>query len=112
MDWHQIVDVAFVARDVLADHGLTAWPKTSGSRGFHVYAPVDPGVWTYPQVRLAAETVAREVENRAEGLATSRWWKEERGEGVFVDFNQNAKDRTVASAYSVRARRTPGSRPR
>lgn len=103
VDWHQIVDVAFVARDVLADHGLTAWPKTSGSRGFHVYAPVDAGAWTYPQVRLAAETVAREVENRAEGLATSRWWKEERGEGVFVDFNQNAKDRTVASAYSVRA---------
>ena len=102
VDWHQIVDVAFVAREVLADHGLTAWPKTSGSRGFHVYAPIDP-VWSYPQVRLAAETVAREVENRAGGLATSRWWKEERGEGVFVDFNQNAKDRTVASAYSVRA---------
>jgi bifunctional non-homologous end joining protein LigD len=102
VDWHQIVDVAFVAREVLADHGLTAWPKTSGSRGFHVYAPIDP-VWPYPQVRLAAETVAREVENRAGGLATSRWWKEERGEGVFVDFNQNAKDRTVASAYSVRA---------
>ncbi|WP_328293224.1 DNA polymerase domain-containing protein [Kineococcus sp. NBC_00420] len=102
VDWHQIVDVAFVAREVLADHGLSAWPKTSGSRGFHVYAPIDP-VWSYPQVRLAAETVAREVENRAGGLATSRWWKEERGEGVFVDFNQNAKDRTVASAYSVRA---------
>ena len=102
VDWHQIVDVAFVAREVLADHGLTAWPKTSGSRGFHVYAPIDP-VWPYPEVRRAAETVAREVENRAAGLATSRWWKEERGEGVFVDFNQNAKDRTVASAYSVRA---------
>jgi bifunctional non-homologous end joining protein LigD len=107
VDWHQIVDVAFVAREVLADHGLTGWPKTSGSRGFHVYAPIDP-VWSYPQVRLAAETVAREVENRAQGLATSRWWKEERGEGVFVDFNQNAKDRTVASAYSVRA--TPDAR--
>ena len=107
VDWHQIVDVAFVAREVLADHGLTAWPKTSGSRGFHVYAPIDP-VWSYPEVRLAAETVAREVEDRARGLATSRWWKEERGEGVFVDFNQNAKDRTVASAYSVRA--TPDAR--
>lgn len=106
VDCHQIVDVALVARDVLADAGLSAWPKTSGSRGFHVYAPIDP-VWPYPQVRLAAETVAREVENRAPGLATSRWWKEER-EGVFVDFNQNAKDRTVASAYSVRA--TPDAR--
>ncbi|MDP9408001.1 MAG: DNA polymerase domain-containing protein [Actinomycetota bacterium] len=106
VDWHQIVDVAFVAREVLADCGLSAWPKTSGSRGFHLYAPIEP-LWTYPQVRLAAETVAREVENRAPGLATSRWWKEER-QGVFVDFNQNAKDRTVASAYSVRA--TPDAR--
>lgn len=98
--WSQIVDVALVAKDVLNDHGLTAWPKTSGSRGFHVYAPIVPQ-WTYRQVRLAAETVAREVENRAPDLATARWWKEER-QGVFVDFNQNAKDRTVASAYSVR----------
>ncbi len=106
VDWYQIVDVAFVAREVLADCGLAAWPKTSGSRGFHLYAPIEP-LWTYPQVRLAAETVAREVENRAPGLATSRWWKEER-QGVFVDFNQNAKDRTVASAYSVRA--TPDAR--
>ena len=102
VSWGQILDVAMVARDVLQDHGLTAWPKTSGSRGFHVYARIEPS-WTYPQVRLAAETVAREVENRAPELATSKWWKEER-EGVFVDFNQNAKDRTVASAYSVRAR--------
>jgi bifunctional non-homologous end joining protein LigD len=106
VDWQQIVDVAFVARDVLSEHGLTAWPKTSGSRGFHMYAPIDPA-WPYPQVRLAAEAVAREVENRAPDLATSRWWKEER-RGVFVDFNQNAKDRTVASAYSVRA--TPDAR--
>jgi len=98
----QILDVAQVAREVLADHGLTAWPKTSGSRGFHVYARIRPD-WTYPQVRLAAETVAREVERRIPDLATSKWWKEDR-EGVFVDFNQNAKDRTVASAYSVRAR--------
>ncbi|HET9656365.1 MAG TPA: non-homologous end-joining DNA ligase [Kineosporiaceae bacterium] len=99
--WPQIVDVALVVRDVLADHGLTAWPKTSGSRGFHVYARIRPQ-WTFREVRLAAETVAREVENRVPDLATSRWWKEER-QGVFVDFNQNAKDRTVASAYSVRA---------
>jgi bifunctional non-homologous end joining protein LigD len=99
--WGQIVDVALVAKGVLEDHGLTAWPKTSGSRGFHIYAPIQPN-WTFPKLRLAAETVAREVENRAPQLATSKWWKEER-EGVFVDFNQNAKDRTVASAYSVRA---------
>ena len=90
-----------MVREVLADHGLTAWPKTSGSRGFHIYAAIEPH-WTFSKLRLAAETVAREVENRAPHLATSKWWKEER-EGVFVDFNQNAKDRTVASAYSVRA---------
>ena len=102
VEWPQIVDVAMVAREVLADHGLTGWPKTSGSRGFHIYARIDPR-WPYRQVRLAAETVAREVERRAPELATSRWWKQER-EGVFVDFNQNAKDRTVASAYSVRSR--------
>jgi DNA ligase D-like protein (predicted polymerase) len=104
--WRQILDVAQVAREVLEDHGLTAWPKTSGSRGFHIYARIVPG-WSFRQVRLAAQTVAREVERRAPDLATSRWWKEER-EGVFVDFNQNAKDRTVASAYSVRA--TPDAR--
>jgi bifunctional non-homologous end joining protein LigD len=102
VEWPQIVDVALVARDVLTDYGLTAWPKTSGSRGFHIYARIEPN-WPYKQVRLAAETIAREVERRAPDLATSRWWKEER-EGVFVDFNQNAKDRTVASAYSVRSR--------
>ncbi|MFD4422970.1 non-homologous end-joining DNA ligase [Agromyces sp. NPDC058484] len=99
--WGQIVDVALVARDVLTDHGLVGWPKTSGSRGMHVSVRIEPR-WDYREVRLAAETLAREVENRAPGLATARWWKEERGESVFVDFNQNAKDRTVASAYSVR----------
>ncbi|WP_295790022.1 non-homologous end-joining DNA ligase [uncultured Microbacterium sp.] len=101
VDWAQIVDVAFIARDVLEDHGLTGWPKTSGSRGLHVLVRIRPE-WDYAAVRLAAETLAREVENRAPGLATARWWKEERGESVFVDFNQNAKDRTVASAYSIR----------
>ena len=101
VQWQQIVEVAAVAREVLEDHGLTAWPKTSGSRGFHIYARIQPR-WPFKFVRLAAETVAREVERRAPELATSRWWKEER-QGVFVDFNQNAKDRTVASAYSVRA---------
>ena len=99
--WRQILDVAFVAREVLEDHGLVAWPKTSGSRGFHIYAPIHPR-WPFKLVRLAAEAVAREVERRAPESATARWWKEER-HGVFVDFNQNAKDRTVASAYSVRA---------
>ena len=106
VDWPQILDVAQVAREVLEDHGLIAWPKTSGSRGFHIYARIAPQ-WPFKQVRLAAETVAREVERRAPELATSRWWKEDR-QGVFVDFNQNAKDRTVASAYSVRA--TPDAR--
>jgi DNA ligase D-like protein (predicted polymerase) len=104
--WRQIVDVALVAREVLEDHGLTAWPKTSGSRGFHIYARIERR-WPFKQVRLAAQTVAREVERRVPELATARWWKEER-EGVFVDFNQNAFDRTVASAYSVRA--TPDAR--
>jgi bifunctional non-homologous end joining protein LigD len=104
--WRQILDVAFVAREVLEDHGLVAWPKTSGSRGFHIYARIHPR-WPFTLVRLAAEAVAREVERRAPESATARWWKEER-HGVFVDFNQNAKDRTVASAYSVRA--TPDAR--
>jgi DNA ligase D-like protein (predicted polymerase) len=106
VQWGQIVDVAMVAREVLEEHGLTAWPKTSGSRGFHIYARIQRR-WPFKFVRLAAQTVAREVERRAPELATARWWKEER-EGVFVDFNQNAFDRTVASAYSVRA--TPDAR--
>jgi DNA ligase D-like protein (predicted polymerase) len=106
VQWRQIVDVALVAREVLEDHGLTAWPKTSGSRGFHIYARIQRQ-WPFKFVRLAAQTIAREVERRAPELATARWWKEER-EGVFVDFNQNAFDRTVASAYSVRA--TPDAR--
>jgi bifunctional non-homologous end joining protein LigD len=100
VEWHQIVEVAQVARDVLEEHGLIAWPKTSGSRGFHVYTRIHRR-WPFREVRLAAQTVAREVENRRPDLATSKWWKEER-QGVFVDFNQNARDRTVASAYSVR----------
>ena len=101
VEWGHVLDVAAVVREVLDDHGLTPWPKTSGSRGFHVYARISPD-WTFPQVRQAAQTVAREVERRAPHLATSQWWKQER-HGVFVDFNQNAKDRTMASAYSVRA---------
>lgn len=102
VDWAQIVDVAFVVRDVLDDRGLVGWPKTSGSRGLHILVRLAPDRG-FADVRLAAESLAREVADRAPGLATARWWKEERGESVFVDFNQNAKDRTVASAYSVRA---------
>jgi bifunctional non-homologous end joining protein LigD len=100
IEWAQIVDVALVAREVLADVGLTGWPKTSGSRGMHVYARIEPR-WPFGDVRRAAVAVAREIERRAPDLATSKWWKEER-HGVFVDYNQNAKDRTVASAYSIR----------
>jgi DNA ligase D-like protein (predicted polymerase) len=100
VEWAQIRDVALVARDVLADFGLTGWPKTSGSRGIHIYARIQPR-WEFTDVRRAAVAVAREIERRAPDIATSKWWKEER-HGVFVDYNQNAKDRTVASAYSVR----------
>lgn len=101
VEWGQIVDVAMITKDVLADVDLVGWPKTSGSRGMHIYSRIERD-WDYHDVRLAAQTLAREVASRAPGLATARWWKEERGESVFVDFNQNAKDRTVASAYSVR----------
>jgi DNA ligase D-like protein (predicted polymerase) len=100
IEWPQILDVALVARSVLADFGLTGWAKTSGSRGMHIYARIMPR-WSFTDVRRAAVAVAREIERRAPDLATSKWWKEER-HGVFVDYNQNAKDRTVASAYSVR----------
>src|SRR5215471_9870229 len=100
VDWPQILQVALVARSVLADFGLTGWAKTSGSRGMHIYARIEPR-WSFTDVRRAAVAVAREIERRIPDLATSKWWKEER-HGVFVDYNQNAKDRTVASAYSVR----------
>ena len=104
--WSQIREVALVTKSVLDDFGLVGWPKTSGSRGFHIYCRVHP-LWTFVQVRRAALALAREVERRAPDLATSKWWKEER-HGVFLDYNQNAKDRTVASAYSVRP--TPDAR--
>jgi bifunctional non-homologous end joining protein LigD len=100
--WPQIREVASVAREVLQEHGLVGWPKTSGSRGIHVLVRIERR-WTFDQVRRAALALAREVERRAPTLATAAWWKEER-HGVFVDYNQNAKDRTVASAYSVRPR--------
>jgi bifunctional non-homologous end joining protein LigD len=94
-------EVALGVREVLEAHGLRGFPKTSGSRGIHVYVRVEP-VQSFEEVRRAALALAREVERRMPGRATSRWWKEER-EGVFIDYNQNARDRTVASAYSVRA---------
>jgi DNA ligase D-like protein (predicted polymerase) len=100
--WEQIVEVARVAREVLSDLGLVGWPKTSGSRGIHVNVRIHPR-WSFTQGRRAALAFAREVERRVPALATSRWWKEER-HGVFLDYNQNAKDRTVAGAYSVRPR--------
>src|SRR6266540_1579559 len=104
--WSQILEVALLTKDVLEAFDLIGWPKTSGSRGFHVYCRIERR-WTFPEVRRAAVALAREVERQAPDLATSKWWKEER-HGVFLDYNQNAKDRTVASAYSVRP--TPDAR--
>jgi bifunctional non-homologous end joining protein LigD len=98
--WDDMRQVALACREVLEDHGLVGWPKTSGSRGIHINVRIERR-WNFDQVRRAALALAREVERRAPQLATSKWWKEER-HGVFVDYNQNAKDRTVAAAYSVR----------
>ena len=98
--WPQVREVAHVAEATLSDFGLVGWPKTSGSRGIHVNVRIQRR-WTFDEVRRAALALAREVERRAPAIATSKWWKEER-HGVFVDYNQNAKDRTVAAAYSVR----------
>ena len=104
--WKQIQEVTAVTHEVLRDHNLVGWPKTSGSRGMHICVRIERR-WGFDEVRRAALALAREVERRAPKLATSKWWKEER-HGVFVDYNQNAKDRTVASAYSVRP--TPDAR--
>jgi len=98
--WTQVREVAGVVHSTLTDLGLVGWPKTSGSRGIHVYVRIERR-WVFTEVRRAALAFAREVERRAPTLATSKWWKEER-HGVFLDYNQNAKDRTIASAYSVR----------
>ena len=98
--WSQVREVAGVVHESLDAVGLVGWPKTSGSRGIHVNVRIEPR-WTYGEVRRAALALARDVERRAPSIATSKWWKEER-HGVFLDYNQNAKDRTVASAYSVR----------
>jgi len=100
VEWAQVREVGAVVRAALGDFGLTGWPKTSGGRGMHVLVRLLPR-WTFDEVRRAALAFAREVERRAPALATSQWWKEER-HGVFIDYNQNAKDRTVAAAYSVR----------
>jgi DNA ligase D-like protein (predicted polymerase) len=104
--WAQVLEVARVVQATLEDFHLVGWPKTSGSRGLHVLVRIERR-WTFDDVRRAALALAREVERRAPALATSKWWKEER-HGVFLDYNQNAKDRTVASAYSVRP--TPDAR--
>src|SRR6187551_359547 len=98
--WADVRSVALVVREVLEELGYTAWPKTSGSRGIHIYVRIEPH-WTFPDVRRSALALAREVERRAPSIATSKWWKEER-HGVFLDYNQNAKDRTTCSAYSIR----------
>src|SRR5512142_1285519 len=104
--WPQVREVARVVQAALSDVGLVGWPKTSGSRGMHVVVRIAPR-WEFGEVRRAALALAREVERRAPTLTTSKWWKEER-HGVFIDYNQNAKDRTVAAAYSVRP--TPEAR--
>jgi len=95
-------EVALTVREVLADAGLAGWPKTSGNRGVHIYVRIQPR-WGFTEVRRAALAVARELERRRPDLVTSKWWKEERGPRVFADYNQNARDRTIASAYSIRA---------
>ena len=100
--WPVVRRVALEVESVLSEHGLVGFPKTSGSRGLHVNVRISPS-WGFLEVRRAALALAREVERRMPSEATSAWWKEERGERVFIDYNQNARDRTVASAYSVRA---------
>jgi len=105
--WDEVRQVALVARAALADAGLGSFPKTSGSRGIHIQVPIEPR-WEFVDVRRAAIALAREVERRAPTIATAAWWKEERGGRVFLDYNQNARGRTTAAAYSIRA--TPDAR--
>ncbi|HEY7393765.1 MAG TPA: DNA polymerase domain-containing protein [Gemmatimonadaceae bacterium] len=100
VEWEDVRRVAMEAKALLDEVGLRGWAKTSGSRGMHVNARIEPR-WSFTEVRRAALAFSREIERRASTLATSKWWKEER-KGVFLDYNQNAKDRTTASAYSVR----------
>lgn len=94
--------VALMANEVLSEHGYASFPKTSGSRGIHVNIRIEPK-WDFLEVRRAALALGREIERRLPDVATTKWWKEERGDKVFVDYNQNARDRTVASVYSVRS---------
>lgn len=98
--WDEVRAVGLETRAVLEELGLVGWPKTSGSRGLHIYVRIHPR-WGFDEVRRSAQAIARTVEQRAPGRATARWWKEDR-EGVFLDYNQNAKDRTMAAAYSIR----------
>ncbi|WP_127127645.1 non-homologous end-joining DNA ligase [Georgenia sp. SYP-B2076] len=100
-DFADAVAVAAVARELFDELGWTAYPKTSGNRGLHMYVRIQPR-WTFTDVRHAAIALGRELERRLPGRVTTKWWKEERGEEIFVDYNQNARDRTIASAYSVR----------
>ena len=102
--------VAAVADELLAELGIRGYPKTSGNRGVHIYVRIRPS-WTFEEVRHAAIGFGRELERRDGGVTTA-WWKELRGERVFVDFNQNNRDRTIASAWSLRARPARRSRPR
>ena len=95
--------VAAVVGETLDEMGYVGWPKTSGNRGIHIAVRIEPN-WEFPVVRRCALAFAREIERRAPELVTTAWWKEERGEKVFIDYNQNARDRTIASAYSVRPR--------
>jgi DNA ligase D len=105
-DFADAVRVAATAREVLADLGYAGFPKTSGGRGVHIYVRIEPR-WTFTDVRHAAIAFGRELERRLPGEVTTKWWKEERGERIFVDYNQNARDRTIASAYSIRPK--PGA---
>ena len=105
-DFPDAVSVAREARALLDDLGYVGFPKTSGGRGIHIYVRIEPR-WTFTDVRHAAIAFGRELERRLPGRVTTKWWKEERGERIFVDYNQNARDRTIASAYSVRPK--PGA---
>jgi DNA ligase D len=105
-DFDDAVRVAGVARELLGELGYAGFPKTSGGRGVHIYVRIEPR-WTFTDVRHAAIAFGRELERRLPGEVTTKWWKEERGERIFVDYNQNARDRTIASAYSVRPK--PGA---
>jgi DNA ligase D len=101
--WEEVVETALELQALLDELGYVSFPKTSGSKGVHVYLRIAPS-WTFTEVRHAAVAVAREIERRRPELATAKWWKEERGERVFLDYNRMARDQTIASAYSVRAR--------